>query len=68
MAPGLRGQAGVPCKSGDITGWGLMLYTNVNTIYIYTVLCVFIKATAAMIKAISVQHSSMLQQFAQKNI
>ena len=24
MVPGLRGPAGGPCKSEDITGWGLM--------------------------------------------
>ena len=26
MVPGLRGPAGGPCKSGDITGWGLNVF------------------------------------------
>ena len=30
MAPGLRGPAGGPCKSGDIAGWGLSAPTSLT--------------------------------------
>ena len=61
MAPGLQGPAGGPCKSGDITGWGLITKRMLKSVSAFVVSTGFDRASAgAKMTELTLRHIHIL--------